>query len=162
MDEAALVVDLLTTSARRSMPEFRRDAHAFRASGFDAWYVDATGAADLAEAWGYPLEAGLLYVGGSVGITRRVLRDHLSPDTDSTLRHSLLALLRVTGPLTQPELTRWMEVHLRVATVEVPGIHLNAPLREAVIALLDPPLNLRDTPTTPARRHLSALRRASR
>ena len=56
------------------------------------------------------------------------------------------------------ELTRWMHAHLRVNTIPVADPDTLDALEPALLAELDPPLNLAKVPKTPLRQRLSALR----
>ncbi|HEY5528223.1 MAG TPA: hypothetical protein VIL51_02090, partial [Thermoleophilia bacterium] len=64
------------------------------------------------------------------------------------------------GDLDEERLTAWMEEHLEVIPVPIADADTLRVREEAVLARLDPPLNLMHMPTTPLRRELRRLRKA--
>ncbi|MCE0488131.1 DUF6884 domain-containing protein [Ornithinimicrobium sediminis] len=144
-----------------------------RSPGVYSWWVDETGAEDLSKGLRHGVEAGLVYA-GLAGATRsggssstntlwgRIATMHLGSRYEfSTLRRSLgSALARAHGSsvIDEADLTRWMHAHLRVVAIPIADADTLGDLETAVLAQLDPPLNLAKVPRTPLRRQLSALR----
>ncbi|QZY29698.1 DUF6884 domain-containing protein [Nocardioides coralli] len=141
--------------------------------GLYAWFVDDSGAADLARGLGEPVAPGLIYV-GQTGATKwptgtrsastlrtRILGQHLGRRRSaSTLRRTLGAVLdetrgRILGP---PELTDWMREHLSVVLLRLDDGDVIGDLERRVVHRLDPPLNLDHVSTSPLRVRLKALR----
>ena len=88
---------------------------------------------------------------------------HLGGRADlSTFRITLAAILSTQwdGYLDEGRLTAWMEQHLAVIPVPVADADTLGVVEEAVLARLDPPLNLQHMSRTPLRRELSKLRKA--
>jgi hypothetical protein len=159
---------------RNAMPpgEFlARGRTAANAPGLYSWWVDETGSHDLSAGLGHHLPAGLIYAGRAGGVRPngvnstntlwgRVATMHLGGNRDfSTFRLTLAACLsRPDGPpITEAALTAWMHQHLRIATLPLPPEAVTAG-EARLLALTDPPLNLRDVPPTPLRSTLSRLR----
>jgi hypothetical protein len=76
----------------------------------------------------------------------------------STFRRSLAALLTSAGEQVDEEaISNWMQAHLRVAVLPVPG-ELVPALETRLVTRADPPLNLAGAASQPARAALSRLR----
>jgi hypothetical protein len=146
-----------------------------RRPGLYSWWVDGPGATDLSRGLAQPLSPGLIYA-GLAGATRsrsrqkstntlwgRIRGMHLGGRHQfSTFRLSLGSVLaHATGAaeIDEARLTDWMHEHLRVVTVVVDDADALDGLETAVLAALEPPLNLAKMPKTPIRLQLSALRR---
>jgi hypothetical protein len=132
--------------------------------------VDDVGAAQLAAGMGHPVGPGLLYVGKAGGhrpsaepststLWDRVAGNHLRGKVrGSTLRKSLAAILGAAGePVSEADLTAWMQAHLRVAVLPVAS-ELVGQLAEELVSRADPPLNLAGAPRHAARWALTRLR----
>ena len=145
-----------------------------RAPGMYSWWVDAAGAEDLSRGLGHAVDPGLIYA-GLAGATRtggskstntlwgRIATMHLGKKHEfSTLRRSIGSILAAANgrlSIDEVELTRWMHAHLRVITIPVADPDTLDALESALLAELDPPLNLAKVPKTPLRQRLSALRK---
>jgi hypothetical protein len=146
-----------------------------RHPGLYSWWVDPTGAADLGRGLAQQIGPGLIYA-GLAGATRgrsrqkstntlwgRIRGMHLGGRHQfSTFRLSLGSVLaHATGAaeIDEARLTEWMHRHLRVVTVVVDDADALDGLETAVLAALDPPLNLAKMPKTAIRLQLSILRR---
>jgi hypothetical protein len=151
--------------------------------GLYSWWVDQSGAADLAAALDQELRAGRIYAGqtgatkwpsgriGSMTLRQRLRGNHLRGSIRrSTFRRTLGACLVeplgldlvAAGKLTpdsERQLSGWMQTHLRVAVHPYPDRDALGDLERRVLAALDPPLNLEGMPRTVLRQRLSALRR---
>ena len=179
----AAVAALTAPDASRSPEGFPWGRADLDQPGLYAWFVDDRGAADLALASGEAVSAGLVYA-GQAGATAwpsgkqpqstllsRIRGNHLGGRvTASTWRLSLAALLRAPLDLQMchgdldgrsgTALTRWMTEHLRLAIYVSPDRGGLAGLEHAVLARLDPPLNLDGMTPTPLRALLTARRKA--
>ncbi|NYI71711.1 hypothetical protein GGQ54_002271 [Naumannella cuiyingiana] len=145
-----------------------------KSPGMYSWWVDVAGAEDLSRGLGHPVEPGLIYA-GLAGATRnggskssntlwgRIATMHLGKKRQfSTLRRSLggiLAAAHGQPTIDEVELSTWMYAHLRVVTIPVADPDTLNDLESALLAELDPPLNLAKVPKTPLRQKLSALRK---
>lgn len=145
-----------------------------KSPGMYSWWVDVAGAEDLSRGLGHPVEPGLIYA-GLAGATRnggskssntlwgRIATMHLGKKRQfSTLRRSLggiLAAAHGQPTIDEVELSTWMYAHLRVVTIPVADPDTLNDLESALLAELDPPLNLAKVPRTPLRQKLSALRK---
>jgi hypothetical protein len=168
-----------TGSARRIAPSHPRPPSRQEVTvsvvGLYSWWVDGLGATDLRRGVAQQLSPGLIYA-GLAGATRsrsrqkstntlwgRIRGIHLGRRQQfSTFRLSLGSVLaHGTGAaeIDEAYLTDWMHQHLRVVTVVVDDADTLDGLETAVLAQLDPPLNLARMPKTPIRLQLSALRR---
>jgi hypothetical protein len=145
--------------------------------GLYSWWVDDDGAADLTAGLGMPVQAGLIYA-GLAGATRwpsgrrsgntlraRITTMHLGGNHDfSTFRRTLASILTAVrtsdSVVDETALTEWMHRHLRLVTEPYDDADTLGQLEQAVLDLLDPPLNLQGRPSTPLRRRVSELRRA--
>ncbi len=150
--------------------------------GLYAWWVDESGAADLAQGLGVDLAAGRIYAGqagatkrpsgtsGNDTLGQRIGQMHLGGKVRmSTFRWTLAAILfdklklqvrasMLLTPSSEEALTEWMSAHLRVAVHPHDDRDSLAGLERALLELFDPPLNLRHMPPTPLRERLSGLR----
>lgn len=177
--EVAALTAALTDPARARTPaEFLAAGQdGFNRPGLYSWWVDGAGAGDLADGLGMTFAPGLIYA-GQAGATRwpsgqrstntlwgRIARMHLSGRAEfSTFRRTLAAALRDVPGLdgeNAPQLDAWIGRHLRVIAVAVDDADELGRLEDAVLAALDPPLNLRGRPTTALRARLRE-RRGSR
>ena len=98
-------------------------------------------------------------------------RNHLHGTiTGSTFRLTLASILADSLGLVdaggrklalegETRLSGWMLEHLQVAVTAVPDRTLVGPLEDAVLARLDPPLNLQGMPSSDTRAALSSRRR---
>jgi hypothetical protein len=108
----------------------------------------------------------------SATLYSRIGQNHLNGNVaSSTFRETLTAVLldpltlRLAAPrrLDEPsnrKVSAWMRQHLRVSTVRFDNRDQLAALEHAVLAQLDPPLNLMGMAPTAVRRKLRELRRA--
>jgi hypothetical protein len=143
--------------------------------GLYSWWVDEKGAADLSRGLGHPVTGGMIYA-GQAGATRwpsgkrsantlwgRITGMHLGGAAEfSTFRRTLAAILRPVLELSSeddPQLSAWINAHLRVNAVPVPDADRLGQIETAVLGTLDPPLNLSSRPITPIRARLAELRR---
>lgn len=136
--------------------------------GLYAWYVDLEGSHDLTAGLGHRIQPGLVYAGqagaqqpgaqneNGATLRSRIGGQHLNGGVDSsTWRKTLTAVLG----LAQPDLSAWMRCHLSLITRPVATRIGLVPLEHAVLAELDPPLNLDAMVRNPVRARLSELRR---
>jgi predicted nuclease with RNAse H fold len=72
---------------------------------------------------------------------------------------SILARARGESEIDEAALTLWMHNHLRVIAIPVNDADILNNLETAVLAVLDPPLNLAKMQRTPVRKRLAELRR---
>jgi len=180
-DEADAVIDRLVVTLRDQPSALTpTDLRALAGSalahpGLYSWWSDDAGAADLARGLGHPLAPGLIYA-GQAGATRwpsgkpsintlrgRLVGMHLGGRANlSTFRLTLAAILSAgwDGVLDEERLTAWMEEHLAVIPVPIADADTLGVVEDAVLAKLDPPLNLMHMPKTPLRREVSRLRKA--
>jgi hypothetical protein len=93
----------------------------------------------------------------------RIATMHLGKNHQfSTLRSSvgsILAEANGEAAIDEVELTRWMHAHLRVVPIPVADADTPDDLETAILADLDPPLNLAKVGKTPLRQRLSAMRK---
>ena len=143
--------------------------------GMYSWWVDATGAQELSNGLGQLVPLGLLYVGlagathwpsgkqSSNTLWSRIESMHLGAKHEfSTLRRSIGAILsNLEGrkDIDEVALTKWMELHLRVLVVPYEDADTLGKVEQAVLAELDPPLNLKGMLDSALRRQLKELRR---
>jgi hypothetical protein len=139
--------------------------------GLYSWWVDQAGAHDLSAGLGHRVAPGLAYAGRAGGVRPngktsantlwgRVGEMHLGGSRQfSTFRLTLAAALSPPGEAVADEatVTAWMHRHLRVAVLPLSPESVSAGEQE-LLRLADPPLNLRDVPTTELRRSLSRRR----
>jgi hypothetical protein len=143
--------------------------------GLYSWWVDGQGANDLTAGLGERIAPGLIYA-GLAGATRsrrglpskntlwgRLSGMHLGARSKfSTFRRSLgsiLAEAHAASGIDEARLTDWMHEHLRVVAIPVEDADALDRLETAVLAELDPPLNLAKMRKTPTRVRLTELRR---
>lgn len=175
-DVASLVADLSNEDAAVTPAAFLSSGPSgLRCPGLYSWWVDERGAEDLSLGLECAIPSGLVYA-GLAGATRwpsgrrsgnnlwsRIAGMHLGRNVDlSTLRMSLTAVLSaadVVQPRDEDRLTEWMGAHLRVRVVPYSDPDTLGRVEEAVLRLLDPPLNLRGMATSPIRTRLTDLRR---
>jgi hypothetical protein len=161
---------------------FPRDPGAVAGPGLYAWWADDEGRSTLGAPFGVTLPS-LIYAGQTGATSRRAgvervatLRsriggNHLNGNAGSstfrkTLSSVLLAPLQlhVSGKdrldeASNRSVSMWMRGHLSVVTVQVEERSTLAEIEEAVLAKLDPPLNLMGMAPTPIRARLRELRR---
>ena len=143
--------------------------------GLYSWWVDSDGAATLTAGLDQVVEPGLIYA-GLAGATRsrsgrkstntlwgRIKGMHLGSRHEfSTFRLSLgsiLAHARGESEIDEAALTLWMHDHLRVIAIPVDDGDILNHLETAILAVLDPVLNLAKMQRTPVRNRLTELRR---
>lgn len=166
------------TAARYAMTPkdlFAMGGEGLRRPGLYSWWVDAEGARLLSQGLGHEVGAGLAYA-GQAGATRR-LSGRASANTLwgriagmhlggrhqlSTFRLTLGSVLASASgayEIDEAALTTWMGEHLRVLPVPVDDNGALDQLETAVLAALDPPLNLAKMGPSPVRSQLKELRR---
>ena len=174
---AARLAALLSDPAQAVTPAelLARGPAGLQAPGLYSWHVDPDGAASLSRGLGLPLPPGLIYA-GQAGATRwpsgkrsastvwtRITDMHLAGSAEfSTFRRTLAAVLRPVLNMTSendPQLSAWINTHLRVLAVPVSDAGQLGTIETAVLDLLDPPLNLAGRPSSPIRQRLTTLRR---
>ncbi len=183
LEVEAAVAGLTDSEAFRSPQGFPWGQADLSQPGLYAWSVDDHGARDLTRGSGQPVGAGLVYAGqaGATAwpsgtqpqstLSSRIRGNHLRGRvTASTWRLSLAALLQEPlglhvkhGELddrSKTALTEWMEDRLRLAVHPAPDRDTLGALEHAVLARLDPPLNLDGMSSTPLRAVLTARRTA--
>ena len=178
----AQLAGLLSDRARAEPPAtFPKDAAAADAPGLYAWWGDEEAVRVIGGALGGQV-GSLLYVGQAGATSRvagkrsnatlasRIRGQHIRAQTRaSTFARTMAAVLRepmqlelaAPGLLTEhsrQRLSCWICEHLQVAVVPVPAPDTLTAVEDAVLAALDPPLNLDAMPRTPQRRRLSELR----
>ena len=143
--------------------------------GLYSWWVDEDGAQKLTFGLGHLLPMGMIYA-GLAGATRwpsgkqssntlwlRITKMHLGSNNKvSTFRHTLGAILanaERNEAIDEGALTNWMHSHLRVIVLPYHDADSLGRVEEAVLAELNPPLNLKGMIRTPLRRELTELRR---
>lgn len=144
-------------------------------AGLYAWWADEAGRAELGASLGYRIPS-LVYIGqagagssrsgrrSNATIRSRLARNHLEGTVgSSTLRLTLAAALlpehvRVVRPGDEAWITAWMHAHLRLTIEPVADRGALKALEAAVLAMLDPPLNLQGMEATRLRTRLAALR----
>jgi hypothetical protein len=151
--------------------------------GLYAWWVDDSGAADLAGGLGFDFVPGRINA-GQAGATRwpsgksgddtlgkRIGQVHLGGKVRmSTFRWTLAAILfsqlevQVQGsmlitPPSEQALTEWMREHLSVAVHPHDDRDSLEGLEAECLRMFDPPLNLRHMLATPLRARVTDLRR---
>ena len=178
----AQLAGLLSDRARAEPPAtFPKDAAAADAPGLYAWWGDEEAVRVIGGALGGQV-GSLLYVGQAGATSRvggkrsnatlasRIRGQHIRAQTRaSTFARTMAAVLRepmqlelaAPGLLTEhsrQRLSCWICEHLQIAVVPVPAPDTLTAVEDAVLAALDPPLNLDAMPRTPQRRRLSELR----
>ena len=182
-DEAQHAIAVLSDRAARiSARDWPGRLSQINTPGMYSWWVDGGGASDLSLGLDNPVGAGLIYAGqtgatkwpsgkrGSQTLAARVGGNHLRGSTrGSTFRLTLAACLsaqlglraaapRRLDPVSEENLTDWMQQHLEVAVTTFQNADALRDLERQVLATLDPPLNLDGMPPTAVRRALSARR----
>lgn len=151
--------------------------------GLYAWWVDASGAADLAQGLGEDLAVGRIYAGqagatkwpsgvpGNNTLGKRIGLMHLGGKVRmSTFRWTLAAILfdrlqmevrasMVLSGSSEEALTKWMGEHLSVAVHPHDDRDSLEGLERELLGLFDPPLNLRHMQPSALRERLTQLRR---
>ena len=178
VDPTSVVNDLSDHLRARTPTElFATDGDGLRSPGLYSWWADESGARDLSRGLGEIIDPGLIYA-GQAGATRsrsgirsrntlwgRIRGMHLGGKQEfSTFRMSLASILTQADrtEISEARLTNWMHEHLRVITRPLDNPDELDALESAVLATLDPPLNLAKMPTTPMRARLRELRRKHR
>jgi hypothetical protein len=163
------------SSARNPAQFLATRGDGLRSPGLYSWWVDEQGAGDLTAGIGHVISPGLVYA-GLAGATRersgkrssdtlwgRISTMHLGGRHEfSTLRLTLgSALVDALGweGINEAALTEWMGAHLKVVTIPVEDADALGRIETAVLAELDPPLNLSKVAATDLRRQLTSLRR---
>lgn len=172
-----IVAALLDPDRRETAANVRR-LTGLGLPGLYAWFIDATGALEIAAGLGLPLKEGLIYAGqtgaGTSGRTlqARLVGNHLTGNTyGSTFRLSLASILmsqlglrpsggRRMAKEDEPKLSAWMSAHLSVAAYPIPDRATVDRMETAVLVILDPPLNLSKLGPSPTRSRLTELRSA--
>ena len=175
-DVTTLLTSLTDESRQLTPSELLASSPAdLRAPGLYSWWVDSAGAGDLTRGLKEEVAPGLIYA-GLAGATRsrsgkrstntlwgRLTGMHLGSRHEfSTFRLSLGAVLaNASGfdEIDEGALTTWMNAHLKVIPVPVQDPDTLDGLETAVLAALDPPLNLQKMPRSSVRSQLSGLRR---
>jgi hypothetical protein len=152
-------------------------------AGLYSWWVDTSGASQLAEGLQVPVAEGRIYA-GQAGATRwpsgtpstatlgsRIRSQHLGGNIyGSTLRLTLASCVAILLELRsvgrkrlatggEERLTGWIQEHLRVAVHPYPNRDALESLEHRILERLDPPLNLRGMGPTPVRARLQAPRK---
>jgi hypothetical protein len=167
--------------------EWPGDVEGLDRPGLYGWWVDEAGAADLARVIGIggrdELAAGRLVI-GQAGATKwpsgrtvndtlgqRIGETHLGGKVRmSTFRWTLAAILfdqlglqgqaaMLLTPPSEQALSGWMREHLSIAVHPHDDRDSLEGLRRELLAMLDPPLNLRHVPATALRTRVTELRR---
>jgi hypothetical protein len=176
-DDTNALAALLTDPRRRvAAAAFPRPADDVDLPGLYAWFVDTRGAADLSKGLGHRIEPGLIYAGqtgagtGSATLRSRVGRNHIRGNIrGSTFRLTLAAVL--AGPIGlvgaggralasdgESRLGDWIVEHVSVSVAPLQDRLVVRILEAAVLARLDPPLNLEGMPASSIRSELSRRR----
>lgn len=144
------------------------------------WWADEQGGLDLRDGFGLPLESGPICggeAGATVGLRRstatrgsRIAGNHLGGTIrGSTFRWTLAAILRTSLQLepigrrhlstdSEARLSAWIREHLGVTLIAFPDRDEIDAFETAVLARLDPPLNIAKMAPTALRARLSCLR----
>jgi hypothetical protein len=176
-NDVARYVDLLRDRSTARTPDqfLATQGEGLRSPGLYSWWVDSIGADDLTQGLRHFVRPDMIYA-GLAGATRelsgrrssntlwlRISGMHLGGRHEfSTLRltiGSALGAARGWVEIDEVALTGWIYAHLRVAAVPVPDADQLGAIETAVLAQLDPPLNLSKVETTELRRRLTRLRR---
>ena len=171
----AAILALSDESSCRTPAELRgEERRALSTGGLYSWWVDDAGAVELSRYLGFALEPGLIYAGqagasssnagkaSAATLGSRLIGQHLGGNSgSSTFRKTLMSILGTHPDVlgSEEKLTRWMEQHLQVIPYAVVDRAQLGSLEQAVLARLDPPLNLQHMSRTPLRTHLKTLRR---
>jgi len=153
--------------------------------GLYAWWADSKARRAISGALG--LDVPELIYAGEAGATRwpsgarssatlrsRIHTNHLSGNvSSSTFRLTLAAILledlglevvkpEQLSPRSDQALSAWIRRHLHIAIAPYPDRDHLTEVEERVLDRLDPILNIRGRPSSPARRRLTELRRRIR
>lgn len=154
-------------------------------AGLYSWWINGVGAEAISSALGVEVREGLVYAGqagatswpsgkrSSATVLSRVAGNHLRGRvTASTWRFALAATLddslglEIDGgtldPPSQDRLTAWMANHLRLAVHPVENRQILGDLESRLLAVLDPPMNIKGMPTSLVRSALGIRRRLLR
>jgi hypothetical protein len=173
--------DMTAPRTVRGFPWGRPD---LQQPGLYSWWVGDIGAAQLSAGLGQPVAAGLVYAGQagatssrsgkepSATLASRIGGNHLRGRiTSSTWRQSLAAILAEQLGLqfgvlgrrrSEEKLSQWMFEHLSLSAHACADRVTLAALEEAVLVLLDPPLNLQGMAASPVRLALRTKRASLR
>jgi hypothetical protein len=185
--DESLIEQLIERLSDRSNAQpasgFPTDPKEVDGPGLYSWWVDDKGLITLSGPFGVALPA-LIYAGQAGATSRRAgiervatLRSRIGGNhingnvSSSTFRKTLSAVLfsplhlRLSGKerLDKPSndaVSDWMRRHLWLIPIKVEDRATLAKLEEAVLARLDPPLNLMGMPATPVRSQLRILRKS--
>ena len=183
-EEVETLVDALSDSSRAEAPAmFPLDAHAAGNAGLYSWWGDDEARRVLAAGLEVDVLPQLLYA-GQAGATKwpsgkrskatlrsRIGQQHIRGNArSSTFRLTLSTILLVELGLTPapggrltPEsngvVSGWIAAHLRVAIARFPDRDRLGVVESAVVAQLDPPLNLDHCTPSAIRARLTELRR---
>ena len=178
------LVDVLTDVGRAEPPaEFPLDPQVGSRPGLYSWWADEPARALIEQQLGLPPMPPLVYA-GQAGATRwpsrtrstatlasRIRGNHINGNaSSSTLRLTLSALLLRPLDLTvlkpgrlapdgRTAVSNWIKNHLRVAIAPYDDRDSLEQVEDAVLRVLDPPLNLRGMSATGSRTRLTVLRR---
>jgi hypothetical protein len=175
-DLDSLVSMLRDESLAQRPSEFLADGSSGRkVPGLYSWWVDDSGARELAKGLGHEIKAGMVYAGlagathwpsgkqSSNTLWLRIATMHLGDNQEfSTFRKSIgsiLADLRGETEVDEGALSNWMESHLRVRVIPYENADALGRVEEAVLERLDPPLNLKGMKFSDLRGRLKELRR---
>lgn len=179
----ALVASLGDRVNVRPASDFPWDRAALDHPGLYSWWADDEGRAVLGAPFGVVLPP-LIYAGQAgassklAGLERgatllsRIGGNHLGGNIgSSTFRKTLTAVLlealnlttvneKRIGAASNVIVTGWMRAHLSLVIARCDDRATLAHVEDAVLARLDPPLNLQGMTSTPIRRQLKELRKA--
>jgi GIY-YIG catalytic domain-containing protein len=180
--QIAQLAELLSDPTRAEPPAtFPKDPAAADRPGLYAWWGDQEAVRVISDVLGSRV-GNLLYVGqagatssvagkrSNATLLSRIRGQHIRAQTRaSTFARTIAAVLRepmqldlaAPGLLTEhsrQQLSSWICEHLQVAAVPVPAPDALTTIEDAVLAALNPPLNLDGMPRTPQRHRLSELR----
>jgi hypothetical protein len=170
----ARALSILTDpSNAHTKTELAAIAASLKAPGLYSWWVDDAGAADLSKGLGYPVRAGLIYVGqtgathkqsgktSAATLASRLLGQHFDGSTKgSTFRLTIGSILSAAlgGRATEVEISQWMSDHLHVVPWPSAAAGTLFSVERSVLGVIDPPLNLSEVPSNPLRTELTRLR----
>lgn len=175
-DIESLVASLRDESSAVSPKEFlAAGSNGRKSPGLYSWWVDTEGALELTGGLGYRVSTGMIYAGlagathwpsgkrSSNTLWLRIATMHLGSKHEfSTFRRTIGAILASAesqNDIDEMALTNWMDLHLRVHVVPYEDADSLGQVEQAVLAELDPPLNLKDMRDSALRRRLKDLRR---
>ncbi|MFW2238797.1 DUF6884 domain-containing protein [Rhodococcus opacus] len=179
-EAAAAFITLLLDESRAIAPAdfLEHGGDGLKRPGLYSWWVDDSGASDLADGLDIQISCGLIYA-GLAGATRwpsgkrstntlwsRIVGMHLGGRHEfSTFRRtlgSILANADRSPSIDEDALTVWMKQHLKVVAVPYEDADTLGKLEDDVLTRIDPPLNLQGMPASPIRKRLKELRRNHR